>query len=385
MSQEFSEFYEKPENEFLEGFDAFRLPEETDEEAIDRFKEHVYRVVEEKNYWTFLEDDLDCRGVDKKTIINRVLFDCVCIFDVATGDFPSLKFRNNIGKIVRDAFDILLTGLMKEGHNMMKNRKEKDHECISFLREHLENSIYFSSTIPKHPEDKMEFFNSQTRRNRDFGLSDATVGENHARSLEGTLVEKFFALPFATAKGVEYLRSKIDNKRIILFGGGDSMNDLLRGTDLRPREVVNIDPYLDSERVSRNANINYRSIPVSACDSGLADLIINEEEEGFDEIWCSHSVPHYVDNPIEFTALFDNIKRLLKKGGVCRIYPIRLYSGADRNATESAEMRHAYIAQIEALIADPSFNVTHFGFLDDKFLKDHYDIDFKTLCIQKIA
>ncbi len=42
----------------------------------------------------------------------------------------------------------------------------------------------------------------------------------------------------------------------------------------------------------------------------------------FDEIWASFSVPYYNITTDEIDGLFDNIDRLLKEGGNCRITPL---------------------------------------------------------------
>lgn len=156
-----------------------------------------------------------------------------------------------------------------------------------------------------------------------------------------------FEVSVKSPESIEYLKRRLDDKKICLLGGGDSVNDLLQNEIVKPREVVNIDPYLINENSSKNSNKNYRSFPFKADDQELASKLKESGVKKFDEIWASYSVPFYNQNREEIYSLFDNILDLLEEGGNFRMTPLN---------TQNEECKRALIEKMVELESSNLFN-----------------------------
>ncbi len=161
----------------------------------------------------------------------------------------------------------------------------------------------------------------QRTRDRTLFVSKEPVGnsidEKHlAIHLFGTDIEK---------DGTVELHERIDDKNVLLIGGGRSMEDLTSSSEFHPKSVVNVDPFLPSESIDRGKASYYRSLPLNALDKDFAKELKHECSEGFDEIWATHSLPNYCNSKEEVEIFFRNIKDVISPGGNLRIFPLTFY------------------------------------------------------------
>lgn len=189
-------------------------------------------------------------------------------------------------------------------------------------------------------------------------------------------LQMLFGLPehiINTKEGRELIAEKINNKTIILLGGSDSIKDLLTSEFFHPKEVINIDPYMKSETVSKNVHKNYHSVTESAADVHIIDEIISGELPKADEIWATVSVPFYLTESEDIKNLFTNISVMLDNGGTARIYPIALqYNATDKDSYESR--KRAFLKAIDILMMKKDLNIKLIENINDAF----------TLVIQKV-
>ncbi len=177
----------------------------------------------------------------------------------------------------------------------------------------------------------------------------------------------------------KYAEALLENKTIMLFGGGNSALDIHYGTLLeeekrkqgesvyddnlafKPKELINVDPYLREEWASKNRQGFYRSLPLSAADTELVKMNQTGEIPKADEIWALASVPCYLATPEEITDLFGNVTALLEKGGNARISPISCQATSPRAPGTYEERKKAFEDAITKIQQNPEFNVTIFG------------------------
>lgn len=172
-----------------------------------------------------------------------------------------------------------------------------------------------------------------------------------------------FGLPESfvnTTEGREYVHRLIDGKTIFLFGGGDSVVDLLKDERLRPKKVINFDPFLKEESFDKNPNDIYESMTISATDEKVRQMVNNTSLPKADEVWATYSVPFYVDSSDEIRSLIKNMATILEDGGNARISPITVQE--DVRGDETFESRkQALLTSIDELINSPDYNVSMFN------------------------
>ncbi len=132
----------------------------------------------------------------------------------------------------------------------------------------------------------------------------------------------------------EFAKKILDDKTIVLLGGGRSqLKKELAENNIVPREIVNIDPFV--ENVEEGAD---RVISLSASDDNFIDRMSKEGIVGADEIWAEYSVPAYLEDPKEIQQLIQNIDALLVDGGIARIWPLEVGgSGEDKDRISRKE------------------------------------------------
>lgn len=189
-------------------------------------------------------------------------------------------------------------------------------------------------------EDRVNFF-SKTNQERSFFPSRY---KKDGVYYSGSLFNVHSDLPEAR----EYLKSKLDGKVIYLLGGGKSASDLLQDAQIKPKQVVNIDPFISEEDIERNKNGLYRSISERADSNNLIKEVEKNKIELADEIWASYSVPYYNDSVEEINNLFYNIKGLLKEGGNFRITPI---------ATQNEQAKQAMLNNLKSIVNSKEYNI----------------------------
>jgi len=212
------------------------------------------------------------------------------------------------------AFSVLLN------NNLEKNKlnKEKNNTVLTELEFNGSARAYNDNMPGDHIKDQYDSINYFNKTNQERSFFPAQFKKDsfpYSLSL-------FEVTNINSPEAKEYLKRKLDNKKICLLGGGKSMQDLIESDLVKPEIVVNIDPFLDKEGINRNTNNNYRSLEVKADDPDLPDRLNKEGLSMFDEIWASYSVPFYNTNKEQIDNLFNNIDKILSEGGNCRITPL---------------------------------------------------------------
>lgn len=120
----------------------------------------------------------------------------------------------------------------------------------------------------------------------------------------------------------EKLKFELEDKKILVLGGGNSLTDLCSSKTIKPKKIVDIDPFRIAESIEKGANKNYDSFAYGAEDVDLTKKL--SKFGTFDEIWALYSVPHYLRTKKDIQSLFHNIEQLLAPRGTARIYPLTI-------------------------------------------------------------
>lgn len=176
-----------------------------------------------------------------------------------------------------------------------------------------------SKEIPETKKlyEQIEYYNNTTHDRNFF-----TQNRNG-----GSVAEMLFNMPTFAAKseeGKKFFFDKLNDKTIHMYGGGDSMKDLISSVKIDPMYYINFDKYLKMEPVGKSLYNRYQSYPISASDIGISQNIKKDKLPKADEIWATCSVPFYLDTREEIKNLFTNIYDSLNEGGTARIYPIAI-------------------------------------------------------------
>lgn len=204
-------------------------------------------------------------------------------------------------------------------------------------------------------DDKGEYY-SNTNQVRDF-FSHGRKGDAYSYSA------MMFGLPedfINTGEGKDYLHSLIDDKTIFLFGGGDSIKDLLTSEELKPKKVINFDPFVKSETIDKNPNKIYESIMLSASDKGIREQVENNTLPKADEVWATYSVPFYSESSSDISDLITNMSQVLNEGGNARLFPIAVQS-IEREGENFETRKKALVESVKKLLDNPDYNVTVFN------------------------
>jgi hypothetical protein len=186
-------------------------------------------------------------------------------------------------------------------------------------------------------------------------------------------IPKFeYEATYEVIEGAEkYITESIKDKRILLFGGGNSCGDLIyNNKDFKPQVIINVDPYrIRTEEQTETPN-PYIRIDTTAEDPNLEDKL---ESVGFpqvDEIWASYSVPYYSNKPEDIRGMFENAKKLLAPGGMLRIYPfsipervVNIFDMSQRSRVQEVfdlneRLRDTYFEVLDEINSDKNFNVS---------------------------
>lgn len=252
---------------------------------------------------------------------------------------------------------------------------EKRERMAQILQTSMGASI---QAIPENPDK--DFF-ERTNVSRPFiksGYGDKRLG------LDDTAITKvlfgipafqfeFMGQPIEGAQ--EYIRSKINGKKIALFGGGSSVIDLVYNyVDFQPEIIINVDPHVIHADGFTSTPNPYTRIETSAGDPELQKIIGEVGVEQVDEIWATFSVPYYCPDAKQIEDVFENAKKLLAPGGTFRIYPYDLpiigmhdimHGTSPINGDGVFEImelndirRKAYVKVVEDFNLDPEFNVS---------------------------
>jgi len=260
-----------------------------------------------------------------------------------------VEFFSNIenSKKIKDALFSL------ESNNDKKFSKEKNDGIFNKLSTESWGSSRESADGDNNK--KAEYY-SNTNQERDF----FSYGRKHDAFSYSSMM---FGLPedfIKTEEGKEYLHNKLDNKTIFLFGGGDSIKDLLKSEEFKPKKVINFDPFIKEETFDKNPNGIYESQMISASDKKIRELAEKNEIPKADEVWATYSVPFYLDSSKDIKELISNMSQVLSEGGNARISPIAVQS-KEKDGENFETRKHALIDSVKSLLDNPDYNVTIFN------------------------
>lgn len=234
-----------------------------------------------------------------------------------------------------------------------KFSKEKNEITFSKLDKKITGSVKNSASGDKY--DKMDYY-ANTNQTREFF--------HHGRSRDAySYSSMMFGLPDSfinTIEGKEYLHHKIDDKTIFLFGGGDSIKDLLKSEEFKPRRVINFDPFVKEESIDKNPNNIYESQTISASDKKIREMVDSNKISRADEVWATYSVPFYLDKSEEIKELLINMASVLNEGGNARISPIDVQS-REKDGESLETRKRALIDSIKNLLDSSDYNVSVFN------------------------
>lgn len=213
-------------------------------------------------------------------------------------------------------------------------------------------SLTYSSNYGQIDEDGQTTYEHTKQDRTFFGIAKGIDNIPYSQSL--------FSVASLTQESLEYIKETIDNKTIALLGGGYSAEDLILRThslsksfSIAPKSIVNIDPYIKSEKVDKNSSNAYISIPVRVDDVETLHNELKEKGLGpFDEMWASFSVPYYLSTPVEIEGMFESITSNLSEGGIARIFPFSISEEDD-----SLDCYDEVMLQIKNLIDSENYNV----------------------------
>lgn len=278
---------------------------------------------------------------------------------------PLLKNRNYYGKRTNNVIFEFFSDMEKTGEikNILSNLELNENRKFSkdksdYIFNELNNKIWSSSRESADGDDnkKIDYYNN-TNQERDFFSYNRKTNDAYSYA------SMMFALPDAFTEkeeGKEYLHNQLDNKTIFLFGGGDSIKDLLKSEEFKPKKVINFDPFLKEEAFDKNPNDIYESQIISASDKKIREMTDKNEISKADEVWATYSVPFYLDSSNDIKELITNMSEVLNEGGNARISPIAVQS--TEKFGENFEMRkQSLVDSIKSLLDNPDYNVTIFN------------------------
>ncbi len=214
-------------------------------------------------------------------------------------------------------------------------------------------------------EDSIEIFNARTSQyTGSKNKVEYFARKNNSRPLfvfyKDILGLKELSLPDKVTN--EIIKNAVNNKNIIVLGGGDSAMDLLtdKEIELAPKSVTNIDPYITSEFKDKNLKNIYKSVTLHAESPNLISELDNQNVPKADEIWANWAVPTYSERAEDIAALFKNIDNIIAVGGVVRIYPLEL-ANLEKDEMFDADSfekrKNAWIQAIKSLIDTGRYNL----------------------------
>lgn len=308
------------------------LPEETSEEYISRVSNCIV-----SNY---------CESDENFKKIPKLLQKAYYTNYLSRAETEFFDNQNNTSKF-KESIDRVLS------NDDNKQSKSKSNDTLNKLEKHIWGSNKESADGPT--DDKVEYY-TNTNQAREF-FSHGKKRDAYSYS------SMMFALPKAfleTKEGQDYIHQMIDNKTIFLFGGGDSIKDLLTSDQYHPKKVINFDPYLQSETITKNEKGLYESLPISASDEQISKLVAEQKIPKADEVWATYSVPFYLDSANDIKKLIENMLSVLNEGGNARISPIAVQH-EEKNGDTFESRKKALLEAIQDLNNKSDFNVTIFN------------------------
>lgn len=307
------------------------LPEETPEEFTARFQALLTNE--------YMENSPDIQNL--KPLVKNAYY----------GNFmnQALDDFNNSEQMRGEFIDTLHH--LQENENIRQS-PEKDEKSLKMIERMIQVSSKASAT--GEVAEKVEYYANTNQGRKFLEKGRKRDAHSYAHMMFG-LPEKFVNTP----QGLELLHEKVDNKSIFLFGGGESVHDLLTSEEFHPKSVINFDPYIKSELIDRNTNNIYRSEDISAADPVISQKIEQGEIPNADEIWMTYSVPFYLDNAKEIKDLINNAVLSLNEDGNIRISPIMLQN-TEAGGENFGTRKQALLDSLRSLTDSKDYNVTVF-------------------------
>lgn len=321
-----------PRVEFGNGPMFESLPEETTEEYVSRV---MTKIVD---YYKRESNHNSYSRISERGYYGRYAHDSVS--DVFSHNINLQKLKEKL--FVLDKSD-------DQKFSRIKNEKVFDRLKISIwsTKEKILNS--------GNENVVMDYF-QKTNQRRDFFATN--IGKD-----AHSYVSMMFALPevFAgTKEGREYIHSQIDDKTIFLFGGGDSIRDLLKSDEFKLKEVINFDPYLKEETKDKDPNGVYKWLKISASDIKIREMVGENEIPKADEVWATYSVPFYLDRSEDIKELINNMTFVLNEGGNARISPIAVQN-KEQNGESFETRKQTLLDSMKDLMNKDDYNITIFN------------------------
>jgi hypothetical protein len=234
-----------------------------------------------------------------------------------------------------------------------KFSENKNSESLDNLNRKISSS---NKELAVGEDDKKREYYFNTNQVREFFSVGRKFDAYSYASMMFGLPENFIN----TEEGKDYLHSQLDDKTIFLFGGGDSIKDLLKSEEFKPKKVINFDPYLKEETFDKNPNGIYESQMISASDKKIREMTENNELPKADEVWATYSVPFYLDSPEDIKELIENMTSVLNEGGNARISPIAVQN-IEKDDENFETRKQALLDSLKTLLDSPDYNVTVFN------------------------
>lgn len=158
---------------------------------------------------------------------------------------------------------------------------------------------------------------------------------------------------------IEKLQEHVNDKSILLIGGGISLRDMKDDERFQPRVMINADPFLsDKDLESFENDPEYcQSALVDIAEDNFADRLKektgyeceNIEECGFDEILTSYSLPYYIRGMEGLENFINQSLSLLKRGGRLVIYPVEIPYIAGKASSDLGVLGKRMVESVEEL------------------------------------
>ena len=250
--------------------------------------------------------------------------------------------------------------------NEKRQSPSKDLAVMDNLQISIKNTKEGTYTGNSNDKDGVASFFNKTRKTRNFfskkyyeNSDERNMYELPQESSNG-YVNPMFGIPeelVATLEAQEYLHSIIDNKNIYFFGGGSSALDLIENLEYKPKNIVNLDPYVKSETVDKNTSGAYISLPVSIASPDLNNQLAKEGLPQADQILSLFTAPYYLNSSKEILDLMKNINLLLAPGGEAHIYPVSV-SGTENNDDNFLTRKNALLDGVRELMNSSELNIS---------------------------
>ncbi len=159
--------------------------------------------------------------------------------------------------------------------------------------------------------------------------------------------------PYNTEATRGLARELLTDKTIVVLGGGHAhLKEEMLKNGITPKEVLNVDPFVSTPESGSDS-----VIPLSATNERLPETLRERGIERADEIWAEYSVPAYLKDPSEITALFQNIGTLLAENGSARIWPLAVSTGSE---AEIQSRKTALVESLTKLSASGKYEIAKF-------------------------